>query len=316
MSILRTNAAQIGQSVTATNNFTLYQPSTPDGTVRLGVGNAGATTADLLTINSSGNLGVGATPSPWTTSVGVKAVQIGSRSAIIGSDSNVNVSFNTYFDGTTVRYIANGTAAYYLINGNEHQWFNISTGTAGADTASAITRPLNINPNGNLALQGGNLTANGVGITFPVTQVSSSNANTLDDYEEGTFSPQIDGWSGTYSAQFGHFTKVGNLVYCFGRATTNGGTGTFTITFPGIANFPFPGGPAGSAAKGMWFATSGTTGLSSSQTASGPLDGPGNGGTAAFPNWIITGGDVTNFNRVNLSAGGTVEIRFFVTYTT
>lgn len=63
MSTLKTNNVQVGQSVTATNNFTIYQPSTPDGTVRIGVGNSGATTADIITANSSGNVGIG-TSSP------------------------------------------------------------------------------------------------------------------------------------------------------------------------------------------------------------------------------------------------------------
>lgn len=55
MSTLKTNNAQIGQSATATNNFTLYQPASPDGTVRLGVGNSGATTSDALTVTNAGN---------------------------------------------------------------------------------------------------------------------------------------------------------------------------------------------------------------------------------------------------------------------
>lgn len=63
MSTLKTNNVQVGQSVTATNNFTIYQPATPDGTVRIGVGNSGATTADVITVNSSANVGIG-TSSP------------------------------------------------------------------------------------------------------------------------------------------------------------------------------------------------------------------------------------------------------------
>jgi hypothetical protein len=55
MSTLKTNNVQVGQSVTATNNFTIYQPSSPDGTVRIGVGNSGATTADVASISSGGN---------------------------------------------------------------------------------------------------------------------------------------------------------------------------------------------------------------------------------------------------------------------
>lgn len=61
MSTVKTNNVQVGQSGTATQNFTLYQPSVPDGTVRLAVGNAGATSLDVLTINNSGNINISAT---------------------------------------------------------------------------------------------------------------------------------------------------------------------------------------------------------------------------------------------------------------
>lgn len=58
--------------------------------------------------------------------------------------------------------------------------------------------------------------ANLSGITFPATQVPSADANTLDDYEEGTFTPVINGSGGnptvTYSFQLGTYTKIGNIV--------------------------------------------------------------------------------------------------------
>jgi len=54
-------------------------------------------------------------------------------------------------------------------------------------------------------------------IKFPGTQNSSSDPNTLDDYEEGTFTPVFAGSSSnpsvTYSAQDGRYTKIGNRVY-------------------------------------------------------------------------------------------------------
>jgi len=53
MSTLKTNNVQVGQSITATNNFTLYQPASPDGTVRLGNGNSGSTT-DVASFTSAG----------------------------------------------------------------------------------------------------------------------------------------------------------------------------------------------------------------------------------------------------------------------
>ena len=64
----------------------------------------------------------------------------------------------------------------------------------------------------------GNTSGSGAGITFPATQSPSSDANTLDDYEEGTWTPSYttDGnpfGSITYTAnRTGVYTKVGRLV--------------------------------------------------------------------------------------------------------
>ena len=65
MSLLKANSVQIGQSATATNNFTLSVPASPDGTIKLARGNSGATTADVLTVNASGAI-TGATISGAT----------------------------------------------------------------------------------------------------------------------------------------------------------------------------------------------------------------------------------------------------------
>ena len=53
-------------------------------------------------------------------------------------------------------------------------------------------------------------------LRFPATPNPSADANTLDDYEEGTFTPTLAGsttaGSHTYSHQTGFYTKVGRLV--------------------------------------------------------------------------------------------------------
>jgi hypothetical protein len=56
----------------------------------------------------------------------------------------------------------------------------------------------------------------GAGITFPATQSASTDANTLDDYEEGTWTPSIGG-TATYNAQEGTYTKIGRVVTVSGR---------------------------------------------------------------------------------------------------
>jgi hypothetical protein len=72
---------------------------------------------------------------------------------------------------------------------------------------------------------GGATPANsGAGITFPATQSASADANTLDDYEEGTFTGTI--WAGstqgtnTTSSSF-RYTKIGRLVYITGETNYN-----------------------------------------------------------------------------------------------
>jgi hypothetical protein len=44
MSTVKSKKLQVGTDATASNNFTIYQPSTPDGTLRVGVGNADSPT--------------------------------------------------------------------------------------------------------------------------------------------------------------------------------------------------------------------------------------------------------------------------------
>ena len=44
MSTVKSKKLQVGTDATATNNFTIYQPATPDGTLRIGVGNADSPT--------------------------------------------------------------------------------------------------------------------------------------------------------------------------------------------------------------------------------------------------------------------------------
>lgn len=56
MSLIKANAVQIGQSGTATQNFTLAVPSSPDGTIKLARGNANATTQDVISVDASGNI--------------------------------------------------------------------------------------------------------------------------------------------------------------------------------------------------------------------------------------------------------------------
>lgn len=85
----------------------------------------------------------------------------------------------------------------------------------------------------------GIVTANG--IKFPATQVASGNANTLDDYEEGTFSSSVSNGanlSGTGTLDQTAYTKVGRLVTVSGRITGVSVSSTNTTTYP-VIDLPF-----------------------------------------------------------------------------
>ncbi len=82
--------------------------------------------------------------------------------------------------------------------------FDLATGTLIQNSAFVV------DDSGHVSSFGGNL-------KFPATQASSADVNTLDDYEEGTWTPGVSFGAGTtgitYSSQPGRYTKIGNLVY-------------------------------------------------------------------------------------------------------
>ena len=102
-------------------------------------------------------------------------------------------------------------------------------------------------------------------IKFPASQNASANANTLDDYEEGTWTPVIGGEGGTtgqtYGTQTGLYTKIGRQVTVNFQATlTVLGTLTGNIIISGL---PFAVNGTLPVGSFIWFNT--TTSLSNIQ---------------------------------------------------
>lgn len=76
-------------------------------------------------------------------------------------------------------------------------------------------------------------------IKFAGTQSASTDANTLDDYEEGSWTPVIGGSGGTsgqtYSSQVGRYVKIGKLVIAqFTAVFTAKGTITTSLQLQGL----------------------------------------------------------------------------------
>jgi len=136
-------------------------------------------------------------------------------------------------------------------------------------------------------------------ITFPATQVASADANTLDDYEEGTWTPGVAYGGGStgqvYANQTGSYIKIGRLVTVNANFNiTNNGSSTGDATISGL---PFP------------IATNGTgtfmgDGFTGTFAQIGLLFVPGAcyvatqiGGTGSLGGW-------GNTNQTNISSGG------------
>lgn len=109
---------------------------------------------------------------------------------------------------------------------------NDATQTLTNKTLTAPTLTTPVVSSGAVDLQSGQ-------ITFPATQAASAGANTLDDYEEGSWAPVIGGAGGTsgqtYSTQGGFYTKVGRLVVASGVAILSAkGTITGNVEIQGL----------------------------------------------------------------------------------
>ena len=149
MSTLKTNNVQVGQSVTATNNFTIYQPSSPDGTVRIGVGNSGATTADVASMSSNGNFsfnsGYGSVATAYAcrawvnfNGTGTVAIRASGNVSSITDNGTGNYTVNLATAMTDTNYAINLTADFAVGTTALPFMGTNSNGTSGSKTVSAF----------------------------------------------------------------------------------------------------------------------------------------------------------------------------------
>jgi hypothetical protein len=131
-----------------------------------------------------------------------------------------------------------------LYMNNNSDYFGIATRFSSAAWTERLTISEsngNVTLTNNLSVGGATPTTSGTGITFPATQSASSDANTLDDYEEGTWTPVLSFGGGstgiTYIAQVGTYTKIGKLVtFVLSIQLANKGSSTGAAS---IAGLPF-----------------------------------------------------------------------------
>jgi len=210
---------------------------------------ATATTTPAFTVaGTSGGIPYFSSTSTWATSAALAASAI-----VIGGGAGAAPSTTTTGTGVvTALGVNTGTAGAFVVNGG-------ALGTPSSGTVTNLTGTASININGTvgattattgkfttvqaattMGVGAATPSASGSGITFPATQSASTDANTLDDYEEGTWTPnQGSGLTvgGAFSS-IGRYTKIGNMVTVWGQVT---GATSIAVSAIGIitTNLPF-----------------------------------------------------------------------------
>ena len=89
--------------------------------------------SESMRLDSSGNLGLGVTPSAWGSNA--RVIQMAGTGAVFGqTNANiVSLTENMYWDNTNFKYIATDTAAKYTLYQGQHIWQNAVSGTAGTN---------------------------------------------------------------------------------------------------------------------------------------------------------------------------------------
>jgi hypothetical protein len=202
-----------------------------------GSGSAGSaiTFTQAMTLDASNTLLVGTTTDPTTGGlargiVSVKQLNDTSQTSGIQIEANANTNVlglgyngSTFAIGATYRSTGSYVPVSFWTGGSERARID-SSGNLLVGTTSAVS--------------GGGVLQVSNGITFPATQSASSNANTLDDYEEGSWTPTVIGTTvagtATYTTQTGVYTKIGQLVSVAFRVDYSGGTGSGNLRISGL----------------------------------------------------------------------------------
>jgi hypothetical protein len=142
------------------------------------------TTAETMRLDSSGNLGLGVTPSAWSGVGGV--FEIKGNAYIYSTTGVLSAGANAFFNGTNWIYKTTQAASRYEQVNGVHQWGIAPSGTAG--NAISFTQAMTLDASGNL----------GVGQTSPLCRLDvreSNRANSTNIANVGVYttsSPAID----------------------------------------------------------------------------------------------------------------------------
>jgi hypothetical protein len=178
-------------------------------------------------------------------------------------------------------------------------------GTLGATTPSTVVATT-VKASTTMGVGGATPSASGSGISFPATQSASTDANTLDDYEEGTWTPTLSFGGAsvgiTYSIRKAEYVKIGrNVLVNLYLAISNKGSSTGNAQ---IGGFPFNAGSG----IDFFVPTASRGNLNTSGEAVSLYSNNGNTTTFVLFKANLTGG--SNSNVTDTSFNNSTEINF------
>jgi cytoskeletal protein CcmA (bactofilin family) len=198
------------------------------------------THASKMTLDASGNLGLGVVPNAWGS--GFTALQV-ENASLWSTGSDASLTANAYYDGSNYKYIASsGASRQYHNTDGSITWSQASSGTAG-NTVS-FTQAMTLDASGNLLV--GHTSAEG-----------DSSGTTL--YQNGQTVHKADGSyalelvRSTSDGEIVRFRKDGATVGSIGAANGNLylGQGDTTIMFSASADAVLPKGTDGADRDGF-----------------------------------------------------------------
>jgi len=210
----------VGRATTDTlTNKTLTTPSVSSPTISDGTANGVAylngskvvTSGSALVFDGT-NLGVGVASPSYPLDV-----KLANNQFILARESTSNITNGFRIGGVNNEskavFSANSATGEVNLGAINTNYF-LTFSTNGANERMRIPAAGGVQAVTTISVGNATPSSSGAGITFPATQSASTDANTLDDYEEGTWTP-TDGSGAGLSINFSspRYTKIGRLVY-------------------------------------------------------------------------------------------------------